>query len=364
MNKLKLFPPLFLLLFLFSSCLQHHFKITVNEDGSVDYQYTASGDSADLYDELISLPQGLPWEIEEYTEIDTSDSEPDTVYYYRARAYFAPGEPLPAAFGGETVDYASVDLQHPLKIRRQDLFFMVNYCFNFRFPSRRSEELYGTPEDYISPERRTLDEADSLDDAEIAELDAEAEKGYRIWLAVIVSDFFIKSLRQYMTENPRTPIDTLKFAQVREELEEFFKIHFIDIDSDSEFDDALAWNSIFPKGFAILKENLGLPAGEVLYDELMSIGQAFERECRVTEDLDDESFSVELYLPGELRSSNADSVGEFLAWEFNGADIADSTIVLSAIATIYHQERLYIAGGILIIVIVLLVKAMLKPKKI
>ena len=362
MNKLKLFPPLFLLLLLLSSCLQHHFKITVNQDGSVDYQYTASGDSADLYDELISLPKGLPWEIEEYIEIDTSDSEPDTVYYYRAKAHFAQGEPLPAAFGGETVDFASVDLQHPLTIRRQDLFFMVNYYFDFRFPSRRWLELYGNPKDYIPEECRILEETDSLDEVIKAELEAKEEQGYKIWLAVTVSDFFIKSLRQYITENPQAPIDTLKFTQVREELKEFFIIYFSSI--DSELDDSSALSSIFPKGFEILKENLGLPRDEALYDELMSIWRAFEREYMMTLDLGDEAFTTELYLPGKLRSSNADSVSEFIGWEFDGADITDSTIVLSAVSTIYRQEQLYIAGVILIIVIVLLVKAMLKPKKI
>lgn len=351
MTVFRTILPIIIILVL-CSCLQHQHKITVLEDGSVEYRYTVSGDSSDLYDGLTALPKDSPWEVERYTEIDTSGEKPDTTHCFGAAAEFAPGSDLPACFLRDDSAQAQTALQHPLSIRRQDLFFMVNYIFEFSFPSRNSLALYGDPEEYMPEESQSPDTADTVDETAKAELEAEKQMGYLKWMSEMFKRRFLSALNRALEKHPQMELDTTRLIPAENMLEEYLQRSLSEFDMDEELDVADIWRQIADGGFTLIGEYFNLAGETAFITDLNAQGDLLNREYAVTMDLQDESFQVETTLPGAVRSTNADSVeGQNLFWEFDGEDFADSTIVLSAITTIYRNERIYIAAAILIIVL-------------
>jgi len=354
MSKLKILPILLLLTLLLSSCLQHKIKIVVNEDGSVDYEYTISGDSADLYDGLTALPQGIPWEIKKYSQIDTTENSTDTSFFYIAKAHFAPGTRLPSGFGLEHLDFASIALELPLSVKRQNLFFLDKYSFELKFPSRRYTELYGNPQEYIPAECSRLENGDSLSNSERQRLEKLQTEGYKSWAAATLTSRFIKSLEQSRKMHPEVKFDSTKIDTAKSALSAYIVAYIAKIDLNQSPRDTDIWTVVFEPGFKLLEEHLNFIGDTTFFLDMRSAGQILSREYDVTSDLSDEAFSIELNLPGELKASSADTImEENLRWEFNGDEISDSTKTLTAISVIYHYERMYITGGgILLIILV------------
>lgn len=353
MRSLKLLPALLLITLFLSSCLQHKIRITVNDDGSVDYEYTISGDSADLYDGLTALPQGIPWEIQQYSQKDTSESQ-DTVFYYIAKAHFQPGDKLPSGFGLEHLDFASAYLEFPLTVKKQNFFFLEKYSFELHFPSRKFIELYGDPQKYIPDECSQLEESDSLSDSERTRLEKMQMDGYKAWAAASMSSRFIKSLEQSRKLHPEVQLDTVRIDTAKTKLNEYIAGYLNNLKMDHPMAESDIWKAVFDPGYRILEEHLNFLGDTTFFIDMRTAGEILSREYDVTNDLSDEAFSIELKLPGNLKTSNADTVLEFIRWEFNGDEISDSTRTLAAVSTIYHYERIYIAiGGLIIIILTL-----------
>ncbi len=362
-------------LLLLNSCLMHEYKITALEDGRVSYEYTASGDSADLYDGLNSLPDTVMWEVEEGTDIDTSGDSPDTSYFYRAWRHFRPSKrrPLPESFGVDYVDYAQLDLRHPLKAQRQELFFMVNYILDFRFESRRKAELYGDPFDYIPEEVRALEEAESLDDSTKERLEGEFRDGYVRWGIQVFQSRFLSSVRKSLEMHPEIEISVETLSSAEAALVEFLHIAMDNVRVEEAEDVCDLWNTVQDSGYGIIEEQLNFLGDTTFFLDMRSVGRMLAREYDITKDLGDDGFKVEVSLPGVIRSSNADSmvvdstgtgeVRRWLVWEFNGETLADSTVTLAAISTIYRPFRIGGAAVILVIVLGWIIYRMVRKQK-
>ena len=348
---------------IFNSCLVHEYNITVLEDGRVNYVYTATGDSADLYDGLTALPDSVIWKVERGIDIDTSQGGSDTSYYYRASGWFSPGRrnPIPESFGVDYVDYAQLSLRHPMNVRRQDLFFMVNYIFEFEFKSRRRTELYGDPLKCVPKEITASVEENAVDDSS----DEYAERIIREkcieWLGEMFRTRFSRSLRKSMEMHTELTVPPEKITAVETALGVFIKQFLDNLRVEDDEDICALWRTAQDSGYGIIEEQLNFLGDTTFFLDMKTVGEMLARENEITEDLGDEGFKVEVFLPGKLRTSNADSAvvertdsGEMknhLFWEFKGEDLADSTIVLAAVSTVHRPLRIYICGGIFILVL-------------
>ena len=342
--------PLFL-----TSCLQHQFSFTITEDGILNYEYGASGDSLDLYDGFILLPEGMPWIIEKSFEIDSSGESTDTIHHYRAKNRFADPQAIPASFGLEHLEFASLTMEHPLRFKRQNLFFMVNYLFDLRFTGRNKTTLYLDPGNYIPEECAELENPDSLSAERREYLEKLQEDGYKKWYVNLLQKRFFSSLEHSCKMHPEIQFDSTKIELAETSLQEYLnhlltKDYFEEISSETDL-----WNFVFHPGYDILEEKLNFLGDTTFFVDMRTAGEMLTREYNATEDLSDDTFLIELNMPGNLKSANADSTtaDQTLIWQFNGEDFADSTIVMTAVSTIYYSERLYIAGGILLLIIVL-----------
>jgi len=362
MKIIKLLPLLLLIGLISSSCLQHKHKITVLEDGTVEYEYTASGDSADLYDGLTVLPEGIPWEIEVYSQLDTTEGRNDTVYYYKARAKFPKGSKLPGGFGLENPEFAQISLAHPLKVKCQELFFLTNYVFEFSFNNRNSKKLYGDLWDYVPEECRKLETGDSLSEAEKADLEGKYIIGARKWYLQMLQNRFHRSLIEAMKKNPKVQVDTANIERAFTTLDEYLLKKFVEIEKLETFDGRYVWKEVFTEGYNLLEEQLNFLGDTTFFVDMRTIGEILSKEYDVTEDLSDEMITVELKLPGVSKSNNADTVMQNLVWEINGDDIRDSTVVLSAMSTVYRKDRLIVGGIILAGLTIFVLWSALKTK--
>jgi len=349
---------------IFTSCLRHHFIFNISEDGMLDYVYEAAGDSLDMHDGFIALPSGFPWDIEEYVEIDSSGETFDTVFHYRAKTSFSEDSAIPASFGLEHVEIASLTMKHPLEFKRQDLFFMINYLFELRFDNRNKTGLYADPNSFIPEECKELENADSLSSERRELLETLEEAGYREWYVNLLQDRFSKSLLHTLNMHPEISYDADKIESAEASLEEFLidmlnREYLSDFDSDTEM-----WNFIFHPGYDVLEEELNFIGDTTFFVDMRTTGELLTKEYNATEDLSDDTFLIELRLPGTLKSSNADSLaaGGSLIWQFNGDDIADSSIVMYAVSVIYYPARLYIAGGIFLFILIIIAVKIIRPR--
>jgi hypothetical protein len=296
--------------------------------------------------------------------VDTTKTPAETTYSYQAVAVFSAKDKIPSHFGQDTSSFASLQLEHPLTVKKQDLFFLVNYYADFKFLDRRSKALYGDPWDYIPLECKALDQADSLTDSVREDLEAKREAGYIQYTAVMLKDLYLKALNITLKKRADIVVDSILLREAGDTLQEILTQRLTNQQLNENSDLGQLWASDFSASYELLRNKLKLPDDSTLVSEIQSAGNLLTKEYLITEDLNDESFVVDISVPGIIRSSNSDTLeGEFQRWQFNGADLADSTITISLVATIYHPLRLYIAGGILVIGIGIFLWALLKPKK-
>lgn len=349
---------------LFTSCLRHHFSFNLTENGVLDYVYEAAGDSLDLHDGFILLPEGFPWDIEEYVELDSSGESIDTIFHYRAKASFNQDSAIPASFGLEHVETASLTMEHPLEFRKQNLFFMVNYFLEFRFNSRDKTRLYKDPDFFIPEECKELEDTDSLSAERRMTLEKLEENGFHEWYVSLLKDRFSRSLRHTLNMHSEISYDDNKIESAEAALGEFLSnllnLEYVG-EMESEFE---LWNYVFQPGYDILEEELNFMGDTTFFVDMRTTGELLTKEYNATEDLSDDTFLIEFKMPGALKSNNADSLaaGGELIWQFDGDDIADSSRVMYAVSAVYFPARLYLAGGIVLIVLIIISVKMLKPR--
>ena len=314
--KMPIILGLLLLLLTINSCIQHHYRLLVHPDGMVEYAYTAEGDSLDIYDQLNALPQPPKWEVATESRTDSGKKE----YSYRAEGKFSANDKFPVTFGMEYPEFAQVYLQHPLEINRRNLFFMVAYNLEFTFRGR-----------------------DFLMDSSSAEM---------------VRQWFFSSLEEALEMHPEISFTQEKLDSLEDEIDEYLNFCLTEFSEDEAQDLAYMWALVKDKGYRLIEEQLNFLGDTTFFLDMEAAGEVFSREYLVTCDLADEGFMVDVQLPGKLTGSNADTIfavetaegntANRLHWEFNGADLADSTIVLTAASVEYRMIWIIPAGIVLV----------------
>lgn len=364
MKKPSVLIAIFIIIALSSSCLKHRFSFTVTEDGSVEYKYRASGDSTDLYDGLTILPDKDKWYVSEIVEVDTASGKPDTMFSYIAAKNFTDGTSLPANFADDNPELAGIALAHPSSLKRQNLFFMVNYIFEMTFLSREKTKLFGSPDDYIPEECKLLEDGGSVSDSLRSILENIRDEGYREWAVDLFINRYLHSIEYAGKNNPKLSAFSEKITTFEDSVRVYLYLSlgkYFETD-DVNFNDI--WGEISPGGYDIMSGILGIDQDSEIFQEIEKRAKHLNTQLAATSDLDDDNFIIEVNLPGKVRSTNADSLsGSTLIWEFGGSDIADSTIFLSAVSTIYHFDYIYVGGAVVIIALILILRGVFSQKK-
>jgi len=345
------------LLLVFNSCLQHLFKITVLEDGSVEYFYKVSGDSSDLYDKTTDLPLEAEWTIMRFTELDTTDDGVDTVYVLTAERTFAVNE---VQFADNFSSREEL-LQHPLKIRKNDLFFITSYNFDFTFIGREMADLYGSEEDYLPEEIKS--EEGELSDSMKAVQEAQIKEGYLNWGA----DFYWKRFNfaiQESREYTNIAEDSTFMLELEADLKAYLLSELPKFDLESDLNDEFIWPTISEGGYNLVAAAFQVDRQSELMVSVRKNAE-FQQLCySATNDLQDESFKIELEMPGIIKSNNADSTaGNLLVWEFDADAILDSTKHLSAVSIKYQYQFIFTAAAIIIIIVIIVLGRVLTRRK-
>lgn len=292
MRNLKI---ILLILFSIYGCVENKYHIIVSPDGGYSFEYKAHGDRKDLMDLDVPLPQGLGWLVQSTLSEDVES------YDYRALKILNVNEALPSSFyKGDSIYFPSL-LSHPIDIQYSNWFVKETYKLNARFIGRKVNEKYPMIESMI----------------------VDLENPTDGWVAQVFDYIFTETLI-------RTPLEFNQQGMVSIELNRWLNE-----------DIASLPDSVLIDSFDDLKE-VGLdiimrPLPPIHYDAMDSLFKQLEDEVRITLDLMDDEFEFSIVLPGELVSTNADTIqGDTLFWIYSLEDFLSEDFVIMA-----KSERSY-----------------------
>ena len=283
----------------FCACVEHEFFIHVSPNGSYQVKYSAHGDKMDLQDHDFPMPTGNKWNIHSTLEEVEVES-----YDYTAHRLFKRNESFPETFFKGDSIYMESLVKHPLEVHHANWFFWETFSLNGIFKGRQIKQKYPL----------------------IAQLITSPEDPPQNWLREGLTYLLSETLK-------RTPLEWNISPIIETELNNWIR------------DDLQSVNdSILFEEFDYYK-NLGLdvimqPVPPELYNEMDSVFKYLEDELKISMDMDGDTFDFHLILPGELTSTNSDSLaGDTLFWSFEFRDFMNNDYNLQAKSFINHPRR-------------------------
>ena len=362
-------PPLaaILLPFLFiavlcnlNGCIHHRYITTIQPDGSVSHTYESIGDSADLYDDRITLPSGFWWRIE--TEVDY-DSAGDPVHTYRGILNLSSVRYIPISYAPETVRYPEIFLRHPIDYFRFDAGIAILFLYRQTFISRGKEAKYGNILNHLSPEGRTLFDSvssDSISEEKRSFLEVEYLSGMIDWTRSMMIRRCQAVLSKALEMHPEVTFSAEQLSNAMAIAEDCIN----------------HWSSYFDGGSLILGEielwdSVGKPAmnqmvsaltfvgNTTFFADLEMLGDLYQWEFDITKDLEDDEFDVQITVPGIKFYHNADGKeSRALIWQFSGEDFFDTDVVIIA-QSIYFR---WLPTSILSLIVLAIAAAVIRRK--
>lgn len=322
-----------------TGCLERKETIRVSRDGSVKMTVTIKGQPAD-FDTGDALPErGGPWKV----EADRMESDPDKSESRVRVATFEgrKGEPIPDSFVDERNPNYETSLRFPTTMNIEKRSDGEYFHFNRRYLARQDaryeiwnqalketvDKVAGKdPSDMTDEQRRELVGAlrasESLKRAEMVTAAVETMED-REW----PQDYGLRLRRAVLETYERVNMDdivTLMGSPAGEDRD--MAINAIGAGLVEKVADRLRHE---------LRE-LRVRTGDV--ERFFDAYAAEEARRSVTEDLMDETFRVELELPGEIVAHNATSVEDGkLIWEFPGKWLNDRDHVIMATSRITRK---------------------------
>ena len=287
------------ILFLFFSCVEHKFIITISPEGKFLVEYSAHGDKMDLQDHDFPMPSGHDWIIHSTMEKIEAES-----YDYSAHKTFKRNEKFPTTFYiGDSIKFSSL-LKHPTEIKHFNWFFHENFYFNIKYQGRQADQKYPL----------------------ISQLLISKDDPPAHWLHEALGYILSETVRQ-------TPLEWNIKPIIESELKDWIENDLESVNDSILFEELDYYKNL---GLDIIMQ----PAPPILYSTMDSIFKILEDELKITMDLDSDSFLYKLILPGELQTSNADSLsGDTLIWSFDLIDYMNDDFVMAATSSIIHTNR-------------------------
>ncbi len=310
-----------LIFILFYSCVEHKIFFVVSPKGFYTAKYKAHGDKQDLIDFDFTIPNSSDWEV--YSNLDNDDVESCDII---ANKIFLIDEGFPETFyTGDSLYFESL-LKHPINFNYTNFLFWETYSFNGKFEGRNVKSKYSLVNDLIS----------------------DVENPPNGWMPQVLEYLFLETLNQSNIDWNMRPI-------IASEIKNWINQDLSVIPDSMIYDDIDYYKNL---GLDIIMQ----PIPPTLYDDIDSIYKVLEDQFKITIDLIDDSFDLNLKLPGELQFNNANTIiGDTLRWSFQIEDFMDGDYIFHASSKINHPNR-QIMGIILFFLILFFMN--FKKKKI
>jgi hypothetical protein len=323
-----------LLMFLGTGCVTHKFFLNLTSTPAL--RYTIEGDSVDVYDGRLSLPDKVFWTLTGSETGENSDGTPSVRYSWAVSPLSRIGHPL----GPE-------DKSPEISSKTSKSIFHRSVYFRAEFPSWDAKERYGDPEKYM-PEAllKAVEDPmfDSLhpgkrDELEGRLLDAQLSAAidrYDGMLLELVKAGFEERGRMY--DDEAYAIESVRFfAKLKRLAREAKALGEEDPDTD--------WYDELRLLMAETLTRIHGTSSSAAFAKLDSLEMRYKRWL----DLRDENIEFVAVVPGFTRT-NIDpdtTFGDTLQWEFSGEALGDRTVVLEASA---WSPR---PGGVVLLILVL-----------
>ncbi|GMU81378.1 MAG: hypothetical protein AMXMBFR47_12490 [Planctomycetota bacterium] len=323
-----------------TGCLERKETIRVGRDGSVKMLMTIKGEPSD-FESGDALPQrGSPWKVEE----DRIESEPDKNDVRVRVASFdgRKGEPIPDSFVDERDPNYETCLRFPTTVnveRRSDGEY---FHFNRRYLARQ-EARYAI---WNEPLKQSIDKFAGKDPADMTDEERRELVGTLRAAESMKRAEMVLGAVETMEEEQKWPQDYgLRLRRVV--LDTYENVNMDDIvtlmgspageDRDTAIN-AFGAELVEKVGERMRKELRELHVSSGDAERFFDAYAAEEARRSATEDLMDETFRVELELPGDVVAHNATSVEDGkLIWEFPGKSLADRDHVIMATSRISRK---------------------------
>jgi hypothetical protein len=312
----------FLALLTCTGCLDRIETITVRTDGSIEIEHRLEGDGDDLDGGACRRPQSGPWTLKRWTTVQDSGDER---HHLSARATFARAEAVPRRFGRDGDPLAERALQFDTKLVVREGRDRTYYRFE-----RTYEPRAWAPYDYRYRRAFPGDLYDVATKGEgLDELDDEQRRALVDGLLRLSREtmqyWADRAIARHDEGEEHVP-DTQ--IAVRAVIDTYFRQHvsaeafLTALKSDVDRIDALT------EGLYRDVTRLTLQAwaeARGAEDPTLAHALALERhDYDVTHDLEDESFTVRVKMPGRVLGHNADAAEDgYLVWKFHGRDLRD-----------------------------------------
>ena len=304
----------------FPSCVEHLVTIRVLPDGRYTMKFVTKGDSTDVFNDDFPHPFGSTWT----THIETEIKDEETTWIMETSGLLSG----PVAFA--TSENSPVQLAHPIDVKRTAGWIGTRYSVIQFFKGR---EVF----------RKYPKFGDSLRNSEDDSTEWAGEALYYIGTTAIND----------LQENSRTRLENI----LAERLENYIRGYvdrknFIELYSIGD-SASLFVNDVLQPFLAQLPENY-----PVAYQDAVD---RYSKEMNITGELKDDQFKFQIFLPGVIISTNADSVaGDTLLWTFGLKDFLNDDYILEAQSIVYSKKRIQfiiIAVTVLVLIIaVILIK--------
>ncbi len=343
-----------------SGCISHTFLYKFDLTGECEFTYIARGDSADIFNPPGSYPTEPFFEVTTRKEVDSTGTETFILEAHQ----LLPGDSLPETMGLRSTPGTEVFLEHPTKLRRTSLFFAVVFKFDEVFKGRKRTEIEGEKWDFIPEECRILEnDPDSLgiSEADHIVLKEKYAEGLLRWNKERYKRRIREILERAQKLHPDIKVPDEWLESALAETDSLIEAHTSVLDFDElNLSDLEWWDDLSAEVNLILSENLNIIGDSTLKAEIVHIGELLEMRHQVTEDLMDESFEVRVDLPGRVLKSNAKAMDTgVLIWKFEGEDLADDDITLSALSLYLFADRI---AGILVLIVALFLAIKLRRR--
>ena len=318
--KIKTIIIILLIGLVFPSCVEHLVTVRVLPDGRYTMKFVTKGDSTDVFNDDFPHPFGSTWT----THIETEIKDEETTWIMETSGLVSG----PVAFAAS--EDSPVQLAHPIDVKRTAGWIGTRYSVIQFFKGR---EVF----------RKYPKFGDSLRNSEDDSTEWAGEALYYIGTTAIND----------LQENSRTRLENI----LAERLENYIRGYvdrknFIELYSIGD-SASLFVNDVLQPFLEQLPENY-----PVAYQDAVD---RYSKEMNITGELKDDQFKFQIFLPGVIISTNADSVaGDTLLWTFGLKDFLNDDYILEAQSIVYSKKRIQfiiIAVTVLVLIIaVILIK--------
>ena len=317
-----------------TGCLDRTETIRVHPNGAVDIRAQFESESQDEFKDGDITPEvGSGWDVAENT-ITTDDGK--TKYRLNATQSFGPGEKLPFTFARHGDLNRDLYLQFPTKLvieqRNDDRY----YHFIRTYEPRWYAQVMGKVDVINERVKKIIADAGGGEEKDLPPTVKRRVIELYVQSALARMEAFAREA--FIVSNPNSPPDVWLVAH--EAITDFRKtadypqlMTMID-QIQEEKDDRL---------FQQLEDDFDSAVIDRIQSALRSTGRAgdlsaflrnYQRnktEFHITEDLNDDSFTIRIDMPGVIVGSNADErQGNTLVWKFSGKMMHDRRIELLA----------------------------------